>query len=252
MWAYALDVQNIGRRLRRIWDRVGIGIIMMHRRSSKGSGSGSNENRNVHIIDNIHGYWNCYRPSDRHRNLHLNRVSHYLRNSNGHRNLHLHWDRALNLLCNHHVIRTWNWNRDCARNAHTTNHSHWSGNRHLLHLSDRHGHRLSLSNCVRRVDLNLLGFDNFNRDRYLYLLDNITHSLVRLRNTHLLWDSLGLINWHLYLVRNHLVDRNYNLNWAGNSHLINNLHRLRNINCLGLSDFNWIRSVDRNSHRHSI
>jgi len=147
--AYALDVQDIGGRLWSIWDRVGVSIIVVHRGSSKSSALSSNQNRNVDIIDNIHWHWNCYRPGNRHRNLHLDSVSHYLRNCNGHRNLDLHLVRTLNLLCDHHIIRAWNWNRNWTRNAHTTDHSHWFGNGHLLYLSDRHGHRLSLSNCVR-------------------------------------------------------------------------------------------------------
>jgi len=248
--ADTLDVQNIRGRWRGIWDSVGVGIVVVNGRGSHGLVSVSNQNRDVDVIDDIHRNRHGNRSGDWDINRNLNSVRNHLRDSNRDGNGNLHLNGTLNLLSNHDVVGPWNMNRNGARNADLRVHRHWVRNTHSLHLLDGNDHRSVCSNCVRRVHVVLSCLDNGNWYRNLDLLHHIAHRCVRLRNSNLLRHSLWLVDGDLHLVRNNLSDRNNHLNGTGYLDLINNSDCLRDIDGLGLCDFDGIRNIHRNLHSH--
>jgi len=117
MGADALDVQYIGRRLGSVWDRVGVGIIVVDRRSSDRLCAVPNQNGNIDVVDNIHRNLARNRSSDWNIDIDLNSILHDPRYSNRNGDRHLHLHGTLNLVSNHNVVRPWNRDRDWVGNA---------------------------------------------------------------------------------------------------------------------------------------
>jgi len=101
----AFDVQHISSRFGCIWDRVGVGVIMMDRRCSNGLSTRTNQDWDIHVRNNVNWDIDRDRSGDWHVDRNLNGVLNSDWNRNRHRNGDLDLDRTLNLLSNNNVVR---------------------------------------------------------------------------------------------------------------------------------------------------
>jgi hypothetical protein len=241
-----LDVQNVRRGLRSIWDRLRISIIVMHRRSSKGLSRATNEYRDVDVVDNINWDWSSNRDGDRDRHVHSLRVSNNSGHGNRHGDGHLHGDRSWHSLLDNDIIWLRNFDGDGARNTDLLVDCNRLRHSNGLDFLDGDWHRAVLDDSVRCVHVVLSGLDDFDRHRHLDLLYHIFDDSVGLWDSNLLRNGLRLVDRDIDLVRDNLIDRHNYLNGIWYLHLLDSLHWLRHIDGLCLCDFDRVRNIHRN------
>lgn len=196
----------------------------------------SDQDGDIDVGDNINGHFASHRSGNRDVHGHLHGVLHDLWHGDRNGNWHLHLHRAFDLLGHNNVVRSGHGHRHGARNSHLAGNVDSDGHTNSVHFLDGDNHGLVLGDGVWRVDRHLSGLHDVHGNRDVHLLNHVSHSGVSLRHADFLRNGLGLVNWHLHLVRDNLIDRNNNLHSSRNFNLVDNLHLLRDINRLGLSD----------------